>query len=88
LSDRKWTPEELAAIESVPRHKPRTPKLTPEQVKEIRRRVDSLTTPWTLAGLAAEYKVSKKQISRIARRRHWPDRVFEPDGKPWWREQQ
>lgn len=89
MSDQsKWTPEQLAIIESVPRRWARTPKLTVEQVKEIRRRVDSLTVPWTLEGLAKEYKVGKRTISRIARRQTWPDRAYEPDGKPWWREQE
>lgn len=87
-SSRAWTPEELAIIESIPRRWPRTPRLTPEQVKEIRRRVDSLTVPWTLAELAAEFKVSKRTIAKIARRQDWPDHAFEPDGKPWWREQE
>lgn len=83
---RAWTPEELAIIESVPRRWPRTPKLTPDQVREIRHRVDSLSVPWTRAGLAAEYKVSKKTITKIARRQDWPDRAFEPGHRPWWRE--
>lgn len=83
---RKWTEDELRIIESIPRRWPRTPKLTPDQVKAIRLRVDSLTQSWTLAGLAEEFKVSKRTIAKIARRQDWPDRAFEPDGKPWWRE--
>lgn len=50
--------------------------------------MDSLTVPWTLAELAAEFKVSKRTIAKIARRQDWPDHAFEPDGKPWWREQE
>jgi hypothetical protein len=84
---RGWTEEELKIIESVPRRWPRKPKLTPEQVKEIRRRVDSLTVPWTLKELAEQYGVTRRTIAKIARRQDWPDRAFEPDGRPWWREE-
>jgi DNA-directed RNA polymerase sigma subunit (sigma70/sigma32) len=80
-----WTPEELAIIESIPRRWTRRSTLTAEQVKAIRRRVDSLTVPWTLAELAQEYGVSKKAISEIARRQSWNDPAYEPDGVRWWR---
>jgi len=83
---RDWTPDELEAIRSVANHWPRTAKLTPEQVKLIRERVDSLTMPWTVAELAREFGVTGEQIINIARRVGWSERTYEPDGKKWWKE--
>ncbi len=81
---RDWTPEELALIRSIPDKWARQSKLTPEQVKDIRRRVDSLTVPWTLAELSEQYGVQAKQIARIARRQRWNEPANEPDNARWW----
>ena len=86
-TEREWTNDELALIEAKPAHWVRTHKLTPEQVKAIRLRVDSLTVPWTLAELAAEYGVEVERIARIARRHEWSERAYEPGGRRYWREE-
>lgn len=82
---RAWTPEELALIEQTPATWPRFRKLTDEQLQEIRRRVDSLTTPWTPVSIAADFGVSETEIIAIARRLKWKHRKWEPEGR-WWRE--
>lgn len=75
-----------AILRRVPAHKPRgnKVKLTPEQVVEIRRRVDSLTVPWTLRQIAHDFGVSVKIIVRAARRQQWDDPAYEPDQREWW----
>lgn len=83
---REWTPEELEILDRVPGRIPRRNTLTPEQVKQIRERVDSLSVPWTLSELAREFGVSEVNIGRIARRRRWGERAYEPGNKPYWRE--
>lgn len=75
---RDWSPEEFALIEQTPRAWPRSAKLTVEQVKAIRLRVDSLTHPWTLQELANEFGVDPQEIALIARREQWNDRAYEP----------
>ena len=72
-------------IDATPSKWVRVSKLTLDQVRDIRRRVDSLTVPWTLAGLAEEFGVSTTQISAIARRRVWAERAWEPENQPYWR---
>lgn len=84
----QWSPEERALIDATPAKWARRPKLTPDQVKAIRARVDSLTVPWTLQELAAHFGVTPGQIAKIARRQKWPERAFEPDNAPYWREEQ
>lgn len=81
----EWTAEELEHIQSTPRKWARKRKLTDEQVKEIRRRVDSLSVPWTIEGLAQEFGVTPSQISYIARRKRWSERTHEPENRPYWR---
>jgi len=83
---RDWTDEERALIDATPHKWARTPKLTPDQVKAIRQRVDSLTVPWTLEELANEYGVTKGTIAKIARRHDWPERAFEPGNAQYWRD--
>lgn len=73
-------------LRRVPAKKPRgnQARLTPEQVVEIRRRVDSLTTPWSLRQLAHDFGVSVRIIVAVARRRFWDDPAYEPDNREWW----
>lgn len=82
---RDWTPAEQQVIDSTVGHPPRKHKLTREQVKEIRRRTDSLTVPFTVRELALEYGVSDEAIANIARRTHdgWAERANEPEN--YWR---
>lgn len=82
---REWTAEERAIIERIPRKWPRQRKLTDEQINEIRRRVDSLTTPYSLRALAAEFGVTVHHLIRVARREQWAHRIWEPAGR-WWKE--
>jgi hypothetical protein len=85
---RDWTEAELALIERTPSRWARKRKLSDDAIKEIRRRVDSLSFPWTLNELAEQYGVTPAQISNIARRKDWPERVWEPDGQRFWRERE
>jgi hypothetical protein len=85
---RDWRPDEREHIESTPGKWARTAKLTPEAIREIRRRTDSLSIPWTLEELARDYGVSKVEIAKIARRQRWTERVHEPEGRPYWRERE
>lgn len=75
-----------AVMRRVPVKKPRgaKAKLTPEQVVEIRRRMDSLTTPWSIRQLAHDFGVSVKIVLRAARRQQWDDPAYEPDQREWW----
>lgn len=75
---RDWTDDELAVINTTTRSWVRRSKLSPELVKRIKERVDSLSQPWTVAELAAEFGVSKTDIAQIARRQAWDDPVYEP----------
>lgn len=81
---RQWTPDELALIDSTPATWPRKAKIDVETVKAIRRKVDSLSIPWTLAELAAEFGLNEDQISLIARRLRWRERAHEPG--TYWRD--
>lgn len=81
---RDWTPEELAIIRTIPKNHTNPGKLTPEQVIDIRRRVDSLSVPWTLRDIARDYDISIREVVHIARRKRWGDRAFEPDNAEWW----
>lgn len=75
---RKWTKDELAALADVPVSWPRQAKLTPELVKAIRERTDSLSQPWTLQELAYQFGVDEVTVAQIARRQSWDDPVYEP----------
>lgn len=84
----EWTPEELAIIRTTPAKWARKSKLTPEQVIEIRRRVDSISVPWSLRDIARDYGLTVAQVVNIARRRDWAELAHEPDNAPWWWEEQ
>jgi hypothetical protein len=82
---RDWTPRERELIEQTQGRLPHTRKLTDDQIKEIRRRVDSMTVPWTTAELAEQYNVTPEAIRLIAKRERWTERTHEPDGQQWWK---
>lgn len=75
---RDWEPDEQAVLDQTPHSWPRTSKLTPELVRAIRQRVDSLSVPWTLQELAYAFGVSEQQIADIARREAWDGKLYEP----------
>ena len=79
-----FTDADRRIMARVPRARGRKAKLTAEQVIDIRRRMDSLTVPWSIRQLAAEYGVSVQLIMRVARRKRWDEPAFEPDQAPWW----
>lgn len=79
-----FSEHDRAIMRRIPRKWPRRSTLSVEQVIELRRRIDSLTTPWTLRDLAYEYGISVRQVIKIARRKDWDDPAFEPDQKEWW----
>jgi len=73
-----------AVLRRTPRRRTPRSKLTPEQVIEIRRRIDSLSVPWSIRQLAEEYDVGVLEMTRIARRQHWDEPAYEPDNREWW----
>ena len=82
-----WTDAERALIDQTPKRLHHRRKLTDDQIIELRRRVDSLTVPWTIDDLVRDFGISREQARRVARRESWPDRKWEPEGV-WWREKE
>ncbi len=81
---REWTEAESAIIRSVEPRRRTNHRLTIEQIVAIRKRIDSLSVPWTYKELAEEFGVAVGQVARIARRRQWQGAAYEPEGGEWW----